>query len=87
MKFLIAAAAVATIAVTCSPASAAMMACTGENMTKSLNAGGGMPDSPGKTAMMKERAMANTQMSKGDMKGACKSYMKAQKMGAMKSSM
>jgi hypothetical protein len=87
MKFLIAAAAIATVAATCSPASAAMMACTSENMMKSMNAGGAMPDSPGKMGMMKEMAMANTQMSKGDMRGACKSYMKAQKMGMMKSSM
>ena len=82
MKFLIVAATIA-IAAACSPASAAMMKCTSENMMKSMNAGGAMPDSPGKMAMMKEMAMANTQMSKGDMKGACKSYMKAQKMGAM----
>jgi len=82
MKFLIVVATIA-IAAACSPASAAMMKCTSENMMKSMNAGGAMPDSPGKMAMMKEMAMANTQMSKGDMKGACKSYMKAQKMGAM----
>ena len=82
MKFLIVAATIA-IAAACSPASAAMMKCTSENMMKSMNAGGAMPDSPGKMAMMKEMAMANTQMSKGDMKGACRSYMKAQKMGAM----
>jgi len=82
MKFLIVAATIA-IAAACSPASAAMMKCTSENMMKSMSAGGAMPDSPGKMAMMKEMAMANTQMSKGDMKGACKSYMKAQKMGAM----
>ncbi|MBC7579738.1 MAG: hypothetical protein H7312_20610 [Tardiphaga sp.] len=87
MKFLIAAAAIVTVAATCSPASAAMMACSSENMMKSMNAGGAMPDSPGKMGMMKEMAMANTQMSKGDMRGACKSYMRAQKMGMMKSSM
>ena len=87
MKIVFAAAALAAIAATCSPASAAMMACTSDNMMKSMNAGGSMPDSPGKMAMMKEMAMANTQMSKGDMKGACKSYMRAQQMGMMKSSM
>ena len=85
MKLLFAAAAIAAIA--CSPASAAMMACTSANMMKSMNEGGSMPDSPGKMAMMKEMSMANTQMSKGDMKGACKSYMRAQKMSMMKSSM
>jgi hypothetical protein len=85
MKFLIAAAAIAAATATLSPASAAMMACTGDNMMKSMTMGGSMPDSPGKMAMMKEMAMANTQMSKGDMRGACKSYMRAQKMGMMKS--
>lgn len=74
-------------ALSTSPASAAMMSCTSDNMMKSMNMGAAMPDSPGKMAMMKEMAMANTQMSKGDMKGACMSYMKAQKMGMMKSSM
>ena len=86
MKLMIAAATIA-IAAACSPASAAMMKCTSENMMKSMSAGASMPDGPGKMGMMKEMAMANTQMSKGDMKGACKSYMKAQKMAAMKSSM
>ena len=84
MKLMIAAATIA-IAAACSPASAAMMKCTSENMMKSMSAGASMPDGPGKMGMMKEMAMANTQMSKGDMRGACKSYMKAQKMGAMKS--
>jgi hypothetical protein len=37
--------------------------------------------------MMKEMQAANMSMSKGDMRGACKSYMRAQKMGAMKSGM
>ena len=84
MKFLIVAATIA-IAAACSPASAAMMKCTSENMMKSMSAGASMPDGPGKMGMMKEMAMANTQMSKGDMRGACKSYMKAQKMGMAKS--
>ena len=68
------------------PASAAMMACTSENMAKSVTAGAAMPDSPQKMAMMKEMGVANAAMSKGDMKGACKSYMRAQKMGAAKPS-
>ena len=85
MKLLIAAATVAIAAAAVSPASAAMMKCTSENMAKSMTAGAAMMDGPGKMGMMKEMAMANTQMSKGDMRGACKSYMKAQKMGMMKS--
>jgi hypothetical protein len=35
--------------------------------------------------MGKEMGMANIEMSKGNMKGACMHYMKAQKMGEMKS--
>ena len=86
MKFLIASGAIAA-ALACTPASAAMMACTSDNMMKSMNMGASMADGPQKMGMMKEMAMANTQISKGDMRGACKSYMSAQKMGMMKSSM
>ena len=59
-----------------SPASAAMMACTGENMAKSTTM---MP--PGANPANKEMAMANMDMSNGKMKSACTHYMKAQKMG------
>jgi hypothetical protein len=69
---------------TASAASAKMMACTSENMAKSVSASSAMPEGPGKAAMMKEVGAANTAMSKGDMRGACKSYMRAQKMGASK---
>lgn len=86
MKFFLCAVAIAAI-FSSMPASAAMMACTSENMMKSMAMGASMQDGPGKMGMMKEMAMANSQMSKGDMRGACKSYMKAQKMGMMKSSM
>jgi hypothetical protein len=68
-----------------SPASAAMMACTSENMAKSVAAGAAMPEGPGKMAMMKEMGMANTAMSKGDMRSAYKSSISAQKMGSKKS--
>jgi hypothetical protein len=37
--------------------------------------------------MNKEMGMANMEMSKGNMRGACMHYMKAQKMGMMKSGM
>ena len=46
-----------------------------------------MADGPAKMAMMKEVGMANTQMSKGDMRGACKSYARAQRAGMMKNTM
>ena len=62
-----------------SPASAAMMACTGENMAKST---GMMATGP--TPANKEMAMANMDMSNGKMKSACMHYMKAQKMSMMK---
>ncbi|TYO62342.1 hypothetical protein FXV83_33330 [Bradyrhizobium hipponense] len=82
MKMLLSAVALAAFAV--SPASAAkMQPCTGETIGKAMTAIGTV-DSPAKQAMAKEVAAANTDMSKGDMRGACKHYMKAQKMGAMK---
>jgi len=62
-----------------SPASAAMMACTGENMAKSTAA-----MATGATPANKEMAMANADMSNGKMKSACMHYMKAQKMSTMK---
>jgi hypothetical protein len=62
-----------------------MMACTSENLAKSVAATDTMPDSPGKRAMMKEFGNANTAMSKGDMRTACTSYMRAQKIGSIRS--
>jgi hypothetical protein len=67
-----------------SPASAAMMACTSDNMMKSTMGMNSMQDGPGKVAMGKEMAMANSDMSKGNMRGGCKHYMMAQKAGMMK---
>lgn len=66
-------------ALSLSPASAAMMACTGENMGKSP-----AMMSTGQTAANKEMAMANMDMSNGKMRRACMHYMKAQKMSMMK---
>jgi hypothetical protein len=62
-----------------SSASAAMMSCASENMAKSVAAGDAMQESPVKRAMLKELADANTAMSNGNMRAACKSYMRAQK--------
>jgi hypothetical protein len=67
-----------------SPASAAMMACTSDNMAKSTTAMMGMPESSGKSMANKEMAMANEDMSKGKMGSACHHYMKAQKDSMMK---
>ena len=67
-----------------SPASAAMMTCTSDNMVKTTTMMNSMPYSPGKVAMGKEMAMANADMSKGNMRGGCKHYMMAQKAGMTK---
>jgi hypothetical protein len=82
MKILISAAMLSAFAL--SPASAAMMACTGDNMLKSTTMMMSMPESPGKMAANKEIAMANTDMSNGKMKSACMHYMSAQKAAMMK---
>lgn len=88
MKMMTAtAAALFVAALAATPASAKMMSCSGANMAKSVAAGATMQDGPAKMAMMKEVGMANTQMSKGDMRGACKSYMRAQRAGMMKNTM
>lgn len=68
------------------PASAEMMKCTSENMAKTTTMMQSMQDGSGKMAMGKEMGMANMEMSKGDMRKACKHYMNAQKMGATNSS-
>jgi hypothetical protein len=83
MKFALVTAAAVVLAT--GPASAAMMSCSGDNMTKTSTAMTTMQDGPNKTAVGKEMGMANTEMSKGNMKAACMHYMKAQKMGATKS--
>jgi hypothetical protein len=77
MRILIAAAMLSTVAFT--PASAAMMACTSDNMAKST-----MMMTPGQNAANKEMGMANTDMSNGKMKSACMHYVKAQKMSMAK---
>lgn len=82
MKTLLTAAVFAAFAF--SPASAAMMACTSDNMMKSAAMMGGAPDTPAKMAANKEMAMANMDMSNGKMKSACMHYMKSQKAMMMK---
>ena len=67
-----------------SPASAKMMPCTGENIAKitaNITANTDtMPETPRKMAMIKEIGMANTDMSNGNMRGACTHYMIAQRI-------
>ena len=77
MRILIAAAMFSALAF--SPASAAIMKCTSENMAKST-----MMMAPGQTPGNKEMAMANADMSNGKMRSACMHYMKAQKTSMAK---
>ena len=63
---------------------AKMMACTGVNMAKLVTSSNAMPDTPSKAAMMREMGAANAAMAKGDVRGACKSYMRAQQMSGQK---
>jgi hypothetical protein len=82
MKILFAASAI-TAVLAISPASAAMTVCSSENMAKFVAAADTMPDGPRKMAMMKEVAMWNTAMAKGDMPGACRSQIRAQRLGSI----
>jgi hypothetical protein len=82
MRILIAAAMFSALAF--SPASAAMMACTSDNMAKTSNMMTTMAEGPAKMATAKEMGMTNTAMSTGKMGMACKHYMNAQKMSMMK---
>jgi hypothetical protein len=77
MRMLVAAAVLSALAV--SPASAAMMACTADNMMKST-----AMMAPGQTPANKELAAANMDMSNGKMGSACRHYMKAQKLSMSK---
>jgi hypothetical protein len=76
MQRLILAAALSAFAF--APASAKPMACTTENMAKSAASLNTMPEGPGKMSMAKSLSKANGEMSKGNMRGACKHYLEAQ---------
>ena len=84
MKILIIAAVFSALAFTPASAKTKATACTGENMAKTSAAMTTMPESPGKMAMSKEMGMANAEMSKGNMRGACAHYVKVQKMSSAK---
>jgi hypothetical protein len=84
MKTLIIAAVFSALAFTPAFAKTKAAACSGENFAKTSAAMANMPESPGKMAMSKELGMVNTEMSKGNMRGACAHYMKVQKMSSAK---
>jgi hypothetical protein len=78
MKNLVAAAAFAAFAF--SPASAKTMACTGENFAAMMDRMATMPYGPKRMGMMREMAAVNTNLSNGDLRGACKHYVIAQRI-------
>jgi hypothetical protein len=84
MKILIIATVFSALAFTPAFAKSKAAACSGENIAKTSAAMATMPEGPGKMAMSKEMGMVNTEMSKGNMRGACAHYMKVQKMSSAK---
>jgi len=84
MRILIIAAVFSALAVTPASAKAKATACTGENMAKTTAAMTAMPEGPGKMAVSKGMGQVNTEMSKGNMRGACAHYAKVQKMSSAK---
>ncbi len=82
-KFLITAGALSVLALT--PASAKpMMGCSGDGMMKVNNMSSAMANGQQKMMMDREIGMANTALSKGDMRGCNKHLMNAQKAAMMK---
>jgi hypothetical protein len=84
MKIFIIAAVFSALAFAPASAKTKATACSGENIAKTSAAMANMPEGPGKMAMSKEMGMVNTEMSKGNMRGACAHYMKVQKMSSAK---
>ena len=78
MKNLVVAAAFAACVL--SPASAKMMACKGENFATMTDRMATMPYGPKRMAMMREMAVVNSDLSHGDLRGACKHYFTAQRI-------
>jgi hypothetical protein len=84
MKILITAAVFSALALTPASAKTKAAACSGEDMAKTSAAMQTRPYTQGTMAMNKEMGMVNTEMSKGNMRGACAHYMKAQRMSSAK---
>ncbi|MET0967675.1 MAG: hypothetical protein ABWY18_00620 [Tardiphaga sp.] len=83
-KFLITAAAFSALAIT-SASAKPMMGCSGDGMMKVNAMTTTMADGEQKMMMGREIAMANTAMSKGDMRACNMHIVKAQKISMMKS--
>jgi hypothetical protein len=83
-KFLVTAAIFSGLAITSVSAKPMMMGCSGDGMMKMNNMTTAMADGQQKMMMNREIGMANTAMSKGDMRGCNMHMMKAQKMSMMK---
>ncbi len=84
MRILIIVAVFSALAFTPASAKTKATTCSGENIAKTSAAMANMPEGPGKMAMSKEMGMVNTEMSKGNMRGACAHYVKVEKMSSAK---
>jgi hypothetical protein len=84
-KFLITAAAFSALAFTSASAKPMTAGCSGDGMMKMNTTTTAMADGEQKMMIGREIAMANTAMSKGDMRACNMHMMKAQKISTMKS--
>jgi len=81
MKYAVTAAAVmATIAFSVSPASAKVMMCSGAHLTKMTTMVGGMPDGTHKWEMYKHLTMVNTAMANDGIRGCERTMKKMHRM-------
>jgi hypothetical protein len=78
MKNLVAAAAFAAFSF--SHASAKTVACTGEDFARMMTRMATMPYGHKRMGMTREMAAVNTGLSNGDLRGACKHYVIAQRI-------
>jgi hypothetical protein len=62
------------------PASAKTVACSGENFAATMNQMATMPYGHKRMGMMREMTALNTDLSNGDLRGACKHYVIAQRI-------
>ena len=75
---------VAASALAFGPASAKMMGCSSQGLTKTEAAVEGSADGPQKVMMQKEIGQANTDLSNGNVRGCAMHMGRAEKMSMMK---
>jgi hypothetical protein len=72
--------AAAFVAFTLSPAFGETVACTGDGFARMTDRMATMPYGPKRMAIMREIAGINTDMSNGDLSGACRHYVTARRI-------